>query len=71
MEKLEKRLEEKIQKNTQPQLDMFGNTVNEAANAVSGNNEVDAAAGGGKSHKFRLTRKKQTKNLNKKTKSNK
>jgi hypothetical protein len=44
------------------QTDDFGNTVDEAA---------AAAAGGGKSHKFRLTRKKQTKNSNKKTKSNK
>ena len=53
---------ENLVKNIQPQTDDFGNTVNEAANAVTT---------GGKSHKFRLTRKKQTKNSNKKTKSNK
>ena len=47
-------------KNMQPQTDEFGNTVNEAANAVSG----------GKSHKFRLTRKRAN-NSNKKTKSKK
>ena len=49
-----------LQKNTQPQVDMFGNTVDEAANAVTG----------GKSRKFRLTRKRAN-NSNKKTKSNK
>ena len=49
-----------LQKNTQPQVDMFGNTVDEAANAVTG----------GKSHKFRLTRKRAN-NSNKKTKSKK